>query len=123
MESLQALLTRAFPADARERFARELLAWHLEELNGFGDRLRAGDDSLVRDRIKATVEALRWNREEVLRLVWELMPESFDFPEDAYAPALLLRELGADPGKLRAWLDRLPPEVLDALGESATHVS
>ncbi|HJZ84557.1 MAG TPA: hypothetical protein VKN99_05265 [Polyangia bacterium] len=113
------LLERALPRAEREAFARELVEYQIEELNGLGDRLRyvaeqeqgperEQHQAQAHARVTEIVEALRWNADEVVRYVWQWLETPLAEPEDVFAPALLLRALGADQARVQRWLDALP---------------
>jgi hypothetical protein len=112
-------LDRAVPARDRRSFARELLDRQLEDLNGLGDRLRylaehdapEEERAELRARAEAIVAALGYNAEEVVRLTWEWLATPLRYPEDAYAPALVLGRLDPDPARVRAWHEGLCDEV------------
>ncbi len=117
-------LATVFPPRAQEAFARELVAFQLEELNGLGDRLRylateagPGDGARIAEvwgRCGEILDALRWNADEVIRCVLrelELPPEA---PEDLFGPALILSTFQPDDLRVQTSRDR-PAEPALAL--------
>lgn len=112
-------LKKALPPTMREGFVRRLVRYHLEELNGFADRLRylaaqgdshaAQESEKIRQRCLTTLEALAWNASEVVPLTWDWWERARPSPEDHFAPALVLRRLEPDTPRLRERWELLSP--------------
>jgi hypothetical protein len=114
-------LEAALPPPVREAFARRLVRFHLEELNGLADRLRwlethadasaSEEVERVWKRCEETLQALSWNAQEVARLTWEWVEQTEVPPGDTFAPALVLSRLGGGADRVRAWLEAVPQAV------------
>ena len=86
------------PAGEREQFARDLVEFHLEELNGLGDRIRwlkehdgsERDLDEVRARCATILEALRPNAAEVVRVTRAWLAAAPRSDEDAFGARLIL---------------------------------
>lgn len=106
---------------ARQAFARRLVRFHLDELNGLCDQFvfHAGQRSPEATRTRAValsrceelLEALAWNRDEVVRLVWSGLDRAPEREEDLAGPALVLRALCSDRAQYRAWARGLSTEA------------
>jgi hypothetical protein len=119
-------LERAAPERVREAADVDWVVYHLDELNCLGDRLRyiAGDDQAhdseltdVLRRVHEIVEAMRLVRGAVdAVLQWiETSPPQPEFPEDYFAPALVLLKLAPEESALHRFDGRVCEEARVAL--------
>jgi hypothetical protein len=94
--------------------------WHhfvLVELNGVATLLRFDADeggkraAEISRRARAIVDTLGWDPATACAQAWTFTESRLEEPADAWAPHLVLSTWGGDPGRVQAWLGRLPPEA------------
>jgi hypothetical protein len=105
-----AFATPRLTDEQRGAFTRALFRFHVEELNGLGDRLvhaHASGDPAALDHARAqcrlVLEALRWE-DGVLERACEVAAEPPEMPEDLFAPLLLVSEMAPEGAPARALL-------------------
>jgi hypothetical protein len=65
----------------------------------------------VARRAQTIVDTLGWDPECALEQSWGFIATELHEPEDAWAPALVLRKLGGDLARLDSWLRGLPTDA------------
>ena len=119
--TLAAAAAKLLPEEAHTAWQRQFVKFACDELNGLYDRLAvAASDKApcppdIRDRVQSIVRALSWSREAVIGHVWSLLEGGLEQPEDAFAPALILRGLAPDDPQARQWLAAQGPNIAAAI--------
>jgi hypothetical protein len=124
-----AALERVLPRRTRDEFLAWLVRYHLDELNGCGDRLRYVPEEPEPDahheraleQCRATLDAIDFMANEALPAIRSWVADHLDDPTDAFAPAAAFAYVGAPVHWLIHVLD--DPATGRAVSEAVAMVS
>ena len=110
------LFERLLPRSRRREWARDLVWFQIDDLNGLydglqGEEVSSGRAARARERAENVLLAASWNEEMYREQAWAFLQEGLDRPEDAFGPALLLGGAGALSPEAKRWLSDLPDAV------------
>lgn len=112
---------RMLPRARRHEWARDLVWFQIDDLNGLYDGLQGEDASSgrvarARERAENVLLGASWNEEMYREHAWAFVQDGMDRPEDAFGPALLLGGADALSPEARRWLSDLPEAVVRTIG-------
>jgi hypothetical protein len=107
---------RLLPRSRRQEWARDLVWFQIDDLNGLFDGLQGKDVPAARvegarERVERVLLAASWDEETYREHAWAFVEEGLERPEDGFGPALILGEAPALPGGAKRWLSDLPDGV------------